>query len=65
MRVPDGQISCHANQSRLAEIRRVASHPMALAQCRRFFADHPGVEPVAAYERRNLTAKLARALDSM
>src|SRR2546429_3258380 len=26
-----------------AAIRRVASHPVALAQCRRFFAQHPDV----------------------
>ncbi|HEV8303413.1 MAG TPA: prephenate dehydratase [Gemmatimonadales bacterium] len=34
----------------LAAVRRVASHPVALAQCRRFFADHPGVAPVPAYD---------------
>src|SRR2546430_7373428 len=32
-----------------AAIRRVASHPVALAQCRRFFATHPDVLPVPAY----------------
>lgn len=34
----------------LSGIRRVASHPVALAQCRRFFTEHPGLEPVAAYD---------------
>src|SRR5438094_1079481 len=33
-----------------ATIRRVASHPVALAQCRRFFAEHPDVVPVPAYD---------------
>src|SRR2546425_319865 len=33
-----------------AAIRRVASHPVALAQCRRFFATHPDVVPVPAYD---------------
>ncbi len=33
-----------------AAIRRVASHPVALAQCRRFFADHPDIVPVPAYD---------------
>src|SRR2546421_7246048 len=33
-----------------ASIRRVASHPVALAQCRRFFATHPDVAPVPAYD---------------
>lgn len=34
----------------LASIRRVASHPVALAQCRRFFAAHPNIEPVPVYD---------------
>jgi prephenate dehydratase len=34
----------------LSDVRRVASHPVALAQCRRFFADHPGVASVPAYD---------------
>src|SRR3989442_14937325 len=33
-----------------AAIRRVASHPVALAQCRRFFATHPDVAPVPSYD---------------
>src|SRR5436309_8011962 len=33
-----------------AAIRRVASHPVALAQCRRFFAAHPDIAPVPAYD---------------
>src|SRR5882672_3124024 len=33
-----------------AAIRRVASHPVALAQCRKFFASHPDVVPVPAYD---------------
>jgi prephenate dehydratase len=31
-------------------IRRVFSHPVALAQCRRFFAERPGVEAVPFYD---------------
>jgi prephenate dehydratase len=34
----------------LAEIRRVYSHPVALAQCERFLRDHPGIEAIAAYD---------------
>ncbi|HYX83321.1 MAG TPA: prephenate dehydratase [Gemmatimonadales bacterium] len=34
----------------LRDIRRVASHPVALAQCRQFFLRHPGVVPVPAYD---------------
>src|SRR5213594_1296198 len=35
-----------------ATIRRVASHPVALAQCRRFFATHRDVVPVRPTTRR-------------
>lgn len=31
-------------------LRSVSSHPVALAQCRRFFAEHPSVEAVTAYD---------------
>jgi prephenate dehydratase len=34
----------------IGEIDRVYSHPVALAQCRRFFAAHPGMKPVAFYD---------------
>jgi prephenate dehydratase len=34
----------------LAEIRRVYSHPVALAQCERFLREHPSIEAVAAYD---------------
>ena len=36
--------------SSVGMIRRVASHPVALAQCRRFFAERPLVEAVPAYD---------------
>jgi prephenate dehydratase len=44
----------------LASIRRVASHPVALAQCRRFFAEHPGLEPVTAYDTAGAVQDLLR-----
>ncbi len=34
----------------LAGLARVASHPVALAQCRQFFAGHPGIEAVVSYD---------------
>ena len=44
----------------LFDIRRVASHPVALAQCRRFFATHPQLVAVPSYDTagsvRNLIA---------
>jgi prephenate dehydratase len=36
--------------SELAAIRRVHSHPAALAQCERFLREHPEMEAVAAYD---------------
>ena len=32
----------------LREIRHVSSHPMALAQCERFFSEHPSIKRLAA-----------------
>jgi len=44
----------------LASIRRVASHPVALAQCRRFFAERPQIEAVAAYDTAGSVKDLMR-----
>jgi prephenate dehydratase len=35
---------------RLPAVRKVYSHPVALAQCRRFFAKHPRLDAVAEYD---------------
>jgi prephenate dehydratase len=37
-------------RTRWPEVRRVASHPVALAQCRRFFTTHPDLVAVPAYD---------------
>ena len=34
----------------LAEVRRVYSHPVALAQCTRFFSSNPHLEPIAVHD---------------
>lgn len=34
----------------IGEIRRVYSHPVALAQCQRYLAEHPEMEQVSAYD---------------
>src|SRR3977135_1041336 len=39
-----------APRTRLPDVRRVASHPVALAQCRRFFTTHPDLVAVPAYD---------------
>ena len=36
--------------ARLERVRRVLSHPVALAQCQRFLAAHPEIEAVATYD---------------
>jgi len=36
--------------SNIEEVQRVYSHPVALAQCRSFFQQHPGIEPIAFYD---------------
>lgn len=44
----------------LSSIRRVASHPVALAQCRRFFAERPELEKVTAYDTAGAVQDLLR-----
>jgi prephenate dehydratase len=48
----------------LASLRRVASHPVALGQCRRFFAQHPAIEAVNAYDTAGSVRKMSREDDS-
>ena len=44
----------------LAGIRRVASHPVALAQCRKFFAERPQLEAIATYDTAGSVMDLLR-----
>lgn len=44
----------------LASIRRVASHAVALSQCRRFFAERPQLEAVVAYDTAGSVKDLLR-----
>jgi prephenate dehydratase len=44
----------------LGTIRRVASHPVALAQCRSFFAARPQIEAVEAYDTAGSVRDLLR-----
>ena len=46
--------------SGLSTLRRVASHPVALAQCRRFFGEHPQIEAVVAYDTAGSVRDLLR-----
>ncbi len=42
----------------VADIRRVLSHPVALAQCRRFFAARPAMTPLAAFDTAGSVAEI-------
>jgi len=47
----------------LDEIERVYSHPVALAQCRRFLAEHPGMKAIAFYDTAGSVKQLAEQQD--
>jgi len=51
---------------RLANVRRVYSHPVALDQCRSFFRRHPRIEPVPFYDTAGSVKHVieARLLDA-
>ena len=49
--------------ARLDEIRTVESHPVALAQCGRFFAAHPQLRAVAAWDTAGAAMEVARRAD--
>jgi prephenate dehydratase len=45
--------------TRLRDIRRVLSHPVALNQCLQFFEDHPDIEKVSHYDTAGSVKTLA------
>lgn len=49
--------------SSVDHLHRVRSHPVALAQCERFFRAHPTIEPVAAYNTAAAIAEVIAAND--
>lgn len=46
--------------TRLVDIRRVLSHPVALAQCRRFLRTHPQMAPVAVFDTAGAVEEIMR-----
>ena len=48
----------------LTDIETVQSHPVALAQCRRFFAEHPRLKPVEADDTAGSVAEVIRRGDA-
>jgi prephenate dehydratase len=47
----------------LAELRRIQSHPVALAQCERFFAAHPGIAKAVAEDTAGSVREIMQRLD--
>jgi prephenate dehydratase len=62
-----GETVCHiehavvgAPEVRLEDVRFVLSHPVALAQCERFFRTHPKIQAVAEYDTAGAVEKVIR-----
>ena len=49
--------------SKLEELERIYSHPVALAQCRSFFQQHPGIAPVAFYDTAGAVKQIVQLQD--
>jgi prephenate dehydratase len=65
-----GEIACPIRHCLLApggatlsSVRRVLSHPVALAQCMRFFREHPGLEAVAVHDTAGAARRVAQSGD--
>ena len=48
----------------LTHIETVQSHPVALAQCKRFFAEHPRLKPIDADDTAGSVAEIVRRGDA-
>jgi prephenate dehydratase len=51
------------NGAKIGEIDRVYSHAVALAQCRRFLAEHPNMKPIAFYDTAGSVKQLVNQHD--
>lgn len=49
--------------SDIESVQRVYSHPVALAQCRTFFREHPGIEPMAFYDTAGSVKQIVQLRD--
>jgi prephenate dehydratase len=49
--------------AKIGEIDRVYSHAVALAQCRRFLAEHPNMKPIAFYDTAGSVKQLVSTRD--
>lgn len=49
--------------AKLDSLERVLSHPVALAQCRRFLAEHPGIRSTPAYDTAGSVKQIMASRD--
>ncbi|HZD78060.1 MAG TPA: prephenate dehydratase domain-containing protein [Acidobacteriaceae bacterium] len=49
--------------STIEELKRIYSHPVALAQCRSFFQQHPAIEPAAFYDTAGAVKQIIQLQD--
>jgi len=49
--------------AKLEQVRQAYSHPVALAQCRRFFEEHPEIEPAPYYDTAGSVKQLMELRD--
>jgi prephenate dehydratase len=49
--------------SNLNDVQRIYSHPVALAQCRNFFEQHPRIEPIAFYDTAGAVKQIIQLRD--
>jgi prephenate dehydratase len=61
LRIAHALIACPG--AAIGDIREAASHPVALAQCRQFFAARPGISEVAAFDTAGAVALMMKAGD--
>lgn len=62
-RVRIDHVLAAARGTRRGDVARVLSHPVALAQCRRFFQRHPGIAPVPAFDTAGAVEIVVREAD--
>ena len=58
LRVEQSLLGCPGTQMR--DVRRVLSHPMAIAQCGRFFREHPQLRAVQAFDTAGAVRLIVR-----
>lgn len=49
--------------SDIHSVQRIYSHPVALAQCRSFFREHPGIEPIGFYDTAGAVKQIIQLRD--